>query len=92
VICGSDVLAVGAMLQARKLGLRVPDDISITGFDDISLARVTTPSLTTVRVPQHSMGRKAAEVLLALLNQEPGEILRHELVTSIIDRGTLARI
>jgi DNA-binding LacI/PurR family transcriptional regulator len=38
------------------------------------------------------MGRKAAEVLLALLNQEPGEILRHELVTSIIDRGTLARI
>jgi LacI family transcriptional regulator len=92
VICGSDVLAVGAMLQARKLGLRVPDDISITGFDDISLARVTTPSLTTVRVPQHSMGRKAAEVLLALLNQEPGQILRHELVTSIIDRGTLARI
>jgi len=43
-------------------------------------------------VPQHSMGRKAAEVLLALLNQEPEQILRHELVTSIIDRGTLARI
>ena len=68
-------LAVGALLQARKMGLRVPEDISITGFDDISLAQVTTPSLTTVRVPQHSMGRKAAEVLLALLNQEPGQNL-----------------
>jgi LacI family transcriptional regulator len=92
VICGSDVLAVGALLQARKMGLRVPEDISITGFDDISLAQVTTPSLTTVRVPQHSMGRKAAEVLLDLLNQEPGQNLRHELMTTIIDRGTLARI
>ncbi|MDA7744043.1 LacI family DNA-binding transcriptional regulator [bacterium] len=92
VICGSDVLAVGALLQARKMGLRVPEDISITGFDDISLAQVTTPGLTTVRVPQHSMGRKAAEVLLALLNQEPGQNLRHELMTTIIDRGTLARI
>jgi LacI family transcriptional regulator len=39
VICGSDVLAVGALLQARKMGLRVPEDISITGFDDISLAQ-----------------------------------------------------
>ena len=67
-------------------------DISITGFDDISLARVTTPSLTTVRVPQHAMGRKAAEVLLALLNQEPAQTLQHELMTTIVDRGTLARV
>jgi LacI family transcriptional regulator len=92
VICGSDVLAVGAMLQAHKMGLRVPEDISITGFDDISLARVTTPSLTTVRVPQHAMGSKAAEVLLALLNQELGQDLQHELMTTIVDRGTLARV
>jgi DNA-binding LacI/PurR family transcriptional regulator len=43
-------------------------------------------------VPQHAMGRKAAEVLLALLNQEPAQTLQHELMTTIVDRGTLARI
>ena len=92
VICGSDVLAVGAMLRARDLGLQIPEDISITGFDDINLARVTTPGLTTVRVPQHDMGRKAAHVLLGLLDADAPQSQSYELMTTIIDRGTLARV
>ncbi|MFU8824080.1 LacI family DNA-binding transcriptional regulator [Yoonia sp.] len=63
VICGNDVLAVGALRQARGMGLSVPDDLSITGFDDIDLAVVTHPLLTTVHVPHRQMGRAAAQML-----------------------------
>ena len=66
VICGNDVLAVGAISQAKALGLRVPDDVSITGFDDIELAEVIEPRLTTVHVPHRRMGEAAARALLAI--------------------------
>lgn len=89
VICGNDILAVGAMLKARELGLRVPQDVSITGFDDIDIAAVVEPKLTTVRVPHRRMGRAAAETLLKLINGEPAERLI-EIPTSIIERATLA--
>ncbi len=89
VICGNDVLAVGAMVRARKMGLSVPDDVSITGFDDLEIASITSPPLTTVRAPHQDMGRKAAQVLVQMVNGEaPGEIL--PLDTKIILRGTLA--
>lgn len=64
VLCGNDVLAVGAIKKARELGIRVPQDISITGFDDIEIADIITPALTTVHVPHREMGRRAAQVLL----------------------------
>ena len=67
VMCGNDVLAVGAMRKAREMGMTVPDDISITGFDDIELARIVTPALTTVHVPHGEMGRRAAEELVNML-------------------------
>jgi len=67
VMCGNDVLAVGAMKRARDMGLRVPEDVSITGFDDIELARIVTPELTTVHVPHREMGRRAAEELVNML-------------------------
>jgi len=64
VMCGNDVLAAGAIKQAHKMGLSVPGDISITGFDDIELASVIEPELTTVHVPHKTMGRMAGEILL----------------------------
>lgn len=94
IICGSDVLAVGALLRAHSIGIKVPDELSITGFDDITLAQVTSPRLTTVRIPQKEMGRQAANVLLNILaeGQKPGQLNRIELETTIIERGTLARL
>jgi LacI family transcriptional regulator len=71
VICGNDVLAVGALQQAQRLGLSVPRDVSITGFDDIELARVVTPRLTTVHVPHRDMGRKAAQILSDMISGKP---------------------
>jgi LacI family transcriptional regulator len=68
VICGNDVLAVGALQMARHLGLHVPQDVSITGFDDIELATVVDPPLTTVHVPHREMGRAAARLLVEMVS------------------------
>lgn len=89
VICGNDVLAVGAITLAKAQGLRVPEDVSITGFDDIELAEVVEPGLTTVHVPHRRMGEAAASALLAILegaNDYPGT----ELKTRIVMRESLA--
>ena len=67
VMCGIDVLAVGALRAARHMGLRVPHDVSITGFDDIELATLADPALTTVHVPHREMGQRAATLLLEML-------------------------
>ncbi|MEM6372818.1 MAG: LacI family DNA-binding transcriptional regulator [Pseudomonadota bacterium] len=67
ILCGNDVLAVGAMARARDIGIRIPQDVSITGFDDLELARIVSPALTTVSVPHRDMGRRAAEALVNML-------------------------
>ena len=84
-----DVLAAGMIQRAKALGFRVPEDVSITGFDDIALAQFVDPGLTTVRVPQIQMGQRAAEELLAEI-REPGSGQSAELLTHIIKRGSLA--
>ena len=89
VLCGNDVLAAGAMMAAREQGLQVPKDVSIVGFDDIGLAAVLSPALTTVRVPQTEMGRLAAEALIRL-RHDASATASVELNTDFILRGTLA--
>lgn len=88
IICGNDVLAAGAIVRARELGIGVPDDVSITGFDDIDIATTVFPALTTVRVPQRRMGRSAARLLLELLftDNTPQSI---EFETEIMFRDSL---
>ena len=68
IMCGNDVLAAGALAQAREMGLNVPDDVSITGFDDMELARVVHPALTTVEVPHRRMGEAAADALVDMID------------------------
>ena len=70
ILCGNDVLAIGALRAARARGLNVPKDVSITGFDDIELAQVAVPPLTTVHVPDAEMGRAAAQLLLGMVKGE----------------------
>ena len=64
VVCGNDVLAFGAVLEAAALGIAVPKDLSITGFDDLDLAREIPPGLTTIHAPLEEMGRRTAAYLL----------------------------
>ena len=94
IICANDGLAAGALLRARELGIAVPEQLSITGFDDIALARAVTPALTTVRVPQMEMGVAAAELLLAQLDTGvPRQQLQSvELDTEIILRDSLGPV
>lgn len=67
VFCHSDVMAIGAMRQAKRLGFRIPKDISIIGFDNIQFAEVCDPALTTVSQPRYEIGRQAMLVLLNIL-------------------------
>ncbi|MGC1503876.1 MAG: LacI family DNA-binding transcriptional regulator [Sulfitobacter sp.] len=67
VMCGNDVLAVGAVRRAHLMKLKIPSDVSITGFDDIELARIVSPPLTTVHVPHRKMGRAAANALIDMV-------------------------
>lgn len=70
IICGNDVLGFGAILEAPRIGLRIPDNVSVMGFDDLVLSRHLSPSLTTIQIPTEEMWCRAADTLLALLNQE----------------------
>jgi len=67
VFCGNDDLAIGALKAAKEMGLRVPEDVSITGFDDIEIASLAEPALTTVHVPHREMGRRAAGMLIDMV-------------------------
>jgi DNA-binding LacI/PurR family transcriptional regulator len=65
IVCGSDVLAVGAVQEARRRGLAVPGDVAVAGFDDFAFSSYVEPPLTTVAIPGYQMGQLAAEMVLA---------------------------
>ncbi|MFD7861159.1 LacI family DNA-binding transcriptional regulator [Streptomyces sp. NPDC059783] len=73
LVCDDDILAAGACKAARRLGLRVPDDLSVTGFDDLALATAVEPELTTVRLPAEEVGERGMRALLAVLDGRPAE-------------------
>jgi len=69
IVCGNDVLAMGALLEAERLGIPVPGRLSIVGFDDLEMARHIRPALTTLHVPTERMWRSAADRLVDALEQ-----------------------
>lgn len=69
IVCASDLFAFGALREARCRGLRVPDDVSITGFDDSELAQITAPALTSVRTPRQQMAARCAQSILGYLTE-----------------------
>jgi LacI family transcriptional regulator len=91
VLCGADVIASGCLEAARSLGLGVPDDVAVSGFDDWSLATHTTPTLTTVQMPLREIGEAAARLLFSRI--EGGEQTRRHVVlpTTIILRDSTPR-
>jgi LacI family transcriptional regulator len=88
LVAFNDKAAIGALQAAAEAGLRVPRDLSITGFDDLDLARATTPQLTTVRQPLQEMGRMAVSLLTRLLDRHQLEALHVELATELMVRGS----
>ncbi len=89
VLCGNDVLAFGALLEAQRLGIEVPRSLSIVGFDDLELARHLHPAITTIRVPAEALWRLAGDRLVAALRGEP--VPRTSAVeVSLVVRGSTA--
>jgi LacI family gluconate utilization system Gnt-I transcriptional repressor len=89
IVCSSDELALGVMAEAATRGLRIPHDLALMGFGDMSAAEQTFPSLSTVRINGSRIGTVASEKLLARLRNTPDT---HEKITdtgfTIIDRDS----
>lgn len=88
----NDILAAGAMRALKEMGLRVPDDISIVGFDDIPLCVLLDPPLTTVSVPKERLGLLAVERLHRQVTQDVPEFIKTEVGTLLVERGTVKRL
>ncbi|MEU0157646.1 LacI family DNA-binding transcriptional regulator [Streptomyces sp. NPDC006261] len=89
IFAGSDLQALGVLEAARVHGLRVPHDLSVVGYDDVSIARWASPALTTVHQPLRQMAEEAAQMLMRLRAQEPVST-RLELATSLVVRKSTA--
>jgi LacI family transcriptional regulator len=88
VMCGNDILAYGALQECLWQNLRVPEQISITGFDNIEMAAHCRPGITTLNVPAFELGQRAAQILLAADADTPPENVCIEL--ELIVRDTTA--
>jgi LacI family transcriptional regulator len=90
VFCANDVQAVGAIAACGDRNLRVPEDVSIIGFDDLPIAQCTIPPLTTVRVPAYDMGTRAVRELISAIRNKR-TVTPHELPTTLVVRNSTSR-
>ncbi len=91
VFAANDILAIGALKAAHALGLRVPEDVSIVGMDDIYAASITSPPLTSVAKPKYEIGERAAELLFARMSDDGEAPPQHiTLACRLVKRGTTA--
>lgn len=87
ILCGNDVLAFGAMLEAQATGIRIPDEVSLTGFDDLPQSGFMVPGLTTIAIPVEEIGSRTADAIVARVNHSPSPH-RQIVETRLIVRGS----
>lgn len=90
IFAANDMLAIGAMRAVFELGLSIPHDISVVGFDDISMAQHTIPQLTTVRIQKHEMGMMAAKRLLELIDEPEAKPIKVIVGVELVVRDSVA--
>ncbi|WP_428946021.1 HTH-type transcriptional repressor PurR [Pantoea sp. FN060301] len=90
VFCGGDVMAMGAICAADEMGLRVPQDVSVIGYDNVRNARYFTPALTTVHQPKERLGETAFDMLLDRITSKREESQTIEVHPSLIERRSVA--
>ncbi|MBW8797465.1 MAG: LacI family DNA-binding transcriptional regulator [Streptomyces sp.] len=90
IFTGNDLQALGLYEAARELGLRIPEDLSVVGFDDLPIARWVGPPLTTVRQPLTEMAEVAARMVIDLARGNLPSALRVDLATSLVERSSTA--
>lgn len=93
LVCANDLLAMGAVRALKEAGLRVPEDVSVVGFDDVSTQYAFEPALTSIRFPREEMGRRAVRLLSEAENQNPASLLQTPEVFpfELIERDSTAR-
>ncbi|MFL6114546.1 MAG: LacI family DNA-binding transcriptional regulator [Catenulispora sp.] len=92
VFAANDVSAIATLKVALSLGLRVPEDLSVVGFDNIPESALCTPPLTTVNQPIRMMGERAVEMLIRLIREQPVERTHLTLATELVVRGSTAPV
>lgn len=90
VFCGGDIMAMGAICAADEMGLRVPQDISVIGYDNVRNARYFTPALTTVHQPKERLGETAFDMLIDRITSKREESQTIEVYPSLIERRSVA--
>jgi LacI family repressor for deo operon, udp, cdd, tsx, nupC, and nupG len=88
IFCFNDDIAIGAIHEIKKHGLKVPDDISVVGFDNIKVSAYIDPPLTTIDQPAYEMGRKAVDVLLKQIKKQPLARNREIVQFSLCERAS----
>ncbi len=91
IFCANDYIALGAMEGARQMGLSLPDDLSIVGFDGIKIGSFITPNLTTILQPAYEMGKVGTQVLLNQIQQKIKKPVHILLETQLIERQSTTR-
>jgi LacI family xylobiose transport system transcriptional regulator len=92
IFAGSDLQALGVMEAVRGLGLRVPDDLSLVGYDDIPLAKWVSPRLTTIRQPLRRMAEEATRLVLQMAEAPLENVPRMDLATSLVVRESTSAL
>jgi LacI family transcriptional regulator len=90
VVVANDMMALGVMQECRALGVRIPSDLSLIGFDDIAFTELTDPPLTTVCLPRRELGRMAVEALLMTIEGEERQGVEMHIETRLVIRGSTA--
>ncbi|MBO2945336.1 LacI family DNA-binding transcriptional regulator [Paenibacillus sp. F411] len=92
IIASNDIVAFAVLQEAVRLGKKVPQDVQIIGFDDIPLSRLLTPSLSTIHQPAYEMGRAAADLIIALIEEAYVERRNIQFAVSFIERQTTRKV
>lgn len=90
IVCGNDLIAMGALKAIREHQLRVPDDISLIGFDDVYLSTIVEPNLTTVHQPAYEIGMSSIQMLMSRIEKKPLEEKNRRFMPTLIQRDTVA--
>lgn len=88
----NDMIALGAMKAMAEYGVRIPEEVSVIGFDDLPFSAISSPPLTTLRVPKQEIGRIATRRLIQMIKERQEAGVKIEVSTQFVERGSVKTI
>jgi LacI family transcriptional regulator len=90
LLCGNDLIAIGAISALQEAKIRVPEDVSVVGVDDILFSRLACPPLTTIHVPREELGRLGFEILDKMRRSSKNAVTKQQVETHLVIRKSTA--